>query len=393
MSVRGTITERTSVSSSSKTLWIISRSSRSTTPSRAPTSTSVRSSSSLRAACPSAPRPTSRTVSVVRPARTPRIGASSSSSQRTGRSTTARNRSGYFTASVIGKTSPKVVSRTIIAISSTARPQRGPNRKWATWVASAEAPMLMTVMPTSSVTSRSCGRETTGASAPSGRSAAMRRRRARPSEKYAASAPDSRPEPTISAASSSSCRTRLSPTEVLESRRHGHRAAAAVEPPRAPPRHDLADGGERGVGGGAQAVAQSVEGRRLADDEQLVILAAARGPVHGIDVEGLGHRARGAGDRQPVHVDGGAGTTLGDEPAEVGRETVGEVHHRRHAAGACEPASLGHARARAQVGAGDVVEQGRVDAGGGPLPLQGPEAPPPPPPPAPGPPPPPPPPR
>ena len=47
MSVRGTITSRTSVSSSSNTLWIMSRSSRSTTPSRAPTSTRVRSSSSL----------------------------------------------------------------------------------------------------------------------------------------------------------------------------------------------------------------------------------------------------------------------------------------------------------------------------------------------------------
>ena len=55
MSGRGTITSRTSVSSSSNTLWIISRSVRSTTPSRAPTSTSVRSSSSEISGSPGLP--------------------------------------------------------------------------------------------------------------------------------------------------------------------------------------------------------------------------------------------------------------------------------------------------------------------------------------------------
>src|SRR5438128_5033780 len=362
MSVRGTMTERTSVSSSSKTCWTTSRSSRSTTPSLAPTSTSVRSSSSLSAACVSAPRPSRRTVSVVKPASTPRIGASSHSSHRTGRSTTARKRSGYFTASVIGSTSPKVVSRTTIAISSTSRPQRGPNSVCAVCVASAEAPMLMSVMPTSSVTSRSCGRDTTGARAPSGRWAAIRRSRARPSEKYAASAPESRPEATMRAPSSNSCRTRLSPTEVLEARRHRHGAPAAVEPPRAGARHDLADRGERGAGGVGEAVAQTREQDRVADDQQLVVLAAARRPVDRVHVERVGDGARGGGDRQALDVDVRADAALGHQPAEIGRETVREVHHRRHAAGIREPASLVHTRAGPQMRARDVVEQRRVHA-------------------------------
>src|SRR5438128_76836 len=349
MSVRGTMTERTSVSSSSKTCWTTSRSSRSTTPSLAPTSTSVRSSSSLSAACVSAPRPSRRTVSVVKPASTPRIGASSHSSHRTGRSTTARKRSGYFTASVIGSTSPKVVSRTTIAISSTSRPQRGPNSVCAVCVASAEAPMLMSVMPTSSVTSRSCGRDTTGARAPSGRWAAIRRSRARPSEKYAASAPESRPEATMRAPSSNSCRTRLSPTEVLEARRHRHGAPAAVEPPRAGARHDLADRGERGAGGVGEAVAQTREQDRVADDQQLVVLAAARRPVDRVHVERVGDGARGGGDRQALDVDVRADAALGHQPAEIGRETVREVHHRRHAAGVREPASLVYTRAGPQM--------------------------------------------
>src|SRR5262249_32570328 len=126
--------------------------------------------------------------------------------------------------------------------------------------------MLMRVMPTSSVTSKSCGRETTGASAPSGRSAAIRRNRARPSEKYAASAPESSPEATISIPSSRNCRTRLSPTEVFESRRHGHRAPAAVEPADVGAGDDFADGGQRCPRGVFEPAAQALEGGALAHD-------------------------------------------------------------------------------------------------------------------------------
>src|SRR5437762_6931613 len=67
MSGRGTMVDRTSVSSSSKTLWLISRSSRSTTPSLAPTSTRVRSSSSESSGSADRALPMSRTVSAVSP--------------------------------------------------------------------------------------------------------------------------------------------------------------------------------------------------------------------------------------------------------------------------------------------------------------------------------------
>ncbi len=126
MSVRGTITERTSVSSSSNTLWIISRSSRSTTPSLAPTSTRVRSSSSVSSGWTVLSRPASCTVSAVRLPSAARTGLSAFPSHATGRPTTARNCSGYFTASVIGRTSPKVVSTMTMPSISRIRPKREP---------------------------------------------------------------------------------------------------------------------------------------------------------------------------------------------------------------------------------------------------------------------------
>src|SRR5947207_1208642 len=121
MSGRGTMMDRTSVSSSSKTLWIISRSSRSTTPSLAPTSTRVRNSSSESSGSADRALPMSRTVSAVSPPRSTRTGLSSSPSQPTGRWTRARTCSGYFTASVIGRTSPKVVRMRIVPTIWTAR--------------------------------------------------------------------------------------------------------------------------------------------------------------------------------------------------------------------------------------------------------------------------------
>ena len=75
MSGRGTITSRTMVSSSSNTLWIISRSERSTTPSRAPTSTSVRSSASVISGSLGArSEPATRKVRAVSPPSSPAHG-------------------------------------------------------------------------------------------------------------------------------------------------------------------------------------------------------------------------------------------------------------------------------------------------------------------------------
>ena len=116
MSGRGTITSRTRVSSSSKTLWIISRSVRSTTPSRAPTSTSVRSSSSEISGCPACrSEPTRRRVMAVKAPRPTRIGFSRTESHATGRFTQLAKRSGCSTARVMGSTSPNTVSRNTMA--------------------------------------------------------------------------------------------------------------------------------------------------------------------------------------------------------------------------------------------------------------------------------------
>src|SRR3989475_454065 len=123
MSVRGTMTERTSVSSSSKTLWIISRSSRSTTPSLAPTSTSVRRSSSLSSGWAAwRSLPMRCTVSVVRALRVERTGLRMTLSQATGPRASVRNCSGDLTAKVMGRTSPKVAKIRIIPMISTRRP-------------------------------------------------------------------------------------------------------------------------------------------------------------------------------------------------------------------------------------------------------------------------------
>ena len=213
MSVRGTITERTGVSSSSKTLWIISRSSRSTTPSLAPTSTSVRSSSSDSSGCSPLPPPTILIVRVVNAPRTARAGRRTRASQPTGPRTTRRNCSGYFTAMVMGSTSPNVVRTRIMPMTSASSPKRWPKSPTATVAAMAEAPMLMTVMPISSVTSRSCGRSMRGATRPSP-SVCTRFNRKRPREKYAASAPVRRPEHATRMTRTRTSRTRLSTLSV-----------------------------------------------------------------------------------------------------------------------------------------------------------------------------------
>src|SRR5574341_412304 len=371
MSVRGTITERTSVSSSSKTLWIISRSSRSTTPSLAPTSTSVRTSSSESSGPGPRSLPMRRTVSAVSAPSNERTGVRSAPSQPTGRRTRARNRSGYLTASVIGRTSPKVVRTKIVPRICTGKAKRWPKMLSATSAAIAAAAMLITVIPTSSVTRRSWGRSIRGWGAPaSAPFAATRRSRARPSEKYAASAPVRRAETTTSAPRTASFSQRPSVTraprdEVLESGPDGDRAAGGIGvADTVAGRDHLADRGESRTGRCHQAVREAREGPGLAGEQELVVLAAAGGPGERVAAEGGGDGARRRVQRYPVERHVGACATLLGDVAEVGGEAVGEVDHRRHTSGGREPAALGDTRPRSQVGHGRLREHVGCEAPG-----------------------------
>src|SRR3990170_1848317 len=371
MSVRGTITDRTSVSSSSKTLWIISRSSRSTTPSLAPTSTSVRSSSSVSSGPSFRSWPASRTVSAVRPPRARRTGASRVPSQPTGRCTNARKRSGYFTASVIGSTSPKVVRIRMVPMICTARPRRWPNTSSATSAASAEALMLMSVIATSSVTSRSCGRSISfsGAVSPAWR-CATRRSRARPSEKYAASAPvriaeQTRSAPRTSRRARTPSDTRAPRHEVLEAGADRDLAPRGVCPVEAGARGgDLADRAERRARGGLEPRGQARVGVRRAREQELVVLPAAGGPGERVAPEGRGGGARAHAHGHARQVDARAHAALLDDVAEVGGEAVGEVDHRRHAAGRREPLPLADAGQGSEVRPGGVLTRLRGEAAG-----------------------------
>jgi hypothetical protein len=90
------------------------------------------------------------------------------------------------TARVIGSTSPKVVRTKTSTTISTNRPMVGPKMLSAIIVAIAAAPMLITVIPMSRVTSSSCGRSMSGFGTPSGSAssfAATCRSLARPNEK------------------------------------------------------------------------------------------------------------------------------------------------------------------------------------------------------------------
>src|SRR5206468_1981915 len=189
-------------------------------------------------------------------------------SQATGGPAMARNRSGYLTARVIGKTSPKVVRTNTSTMISTKRPTVGPKMLSAIVAASAAAPMLITVMPTSKVTSSSCGRSMSVLGSPTGSSwslGATCLSRARPSEKYAASAPVRIAEQRISMHSAKNFRPKPSGTgaprhEVLEPRTDRHGAPIGVEILDAlgVPRHP-AHRGERGPDRAREPVGQAIE--------------------------------------------------------------------------------------------------------------------------------------
>src|SRR6185503_2492625 len=131
--------------------------------------------------------------------------------------------------------------------------------------------MLMRVIPTSSVTSRSCGRVTIGSGAPG--CLAIRFNRARPSEKYAASAPVRSAEHTMRKSRSASCRSKESSTaEVLESSGHGDLATVPVDPAYAATAGDLTDRRQHGTG---ESCAQPLERRAVTCHQQLVVFAAS----------------------------------------------------------------------------------------------------------------------
>src|SRR6185503_280467 len=231
----------------------------------------------------------------------------------------------------------------------------------------AAAPMLITVMPTSSVTSSSCGRSMSGFDAPSGfgvpsgsSGSATCRRRARPSEKYAASAPVRIAEQTMSTPSAKNRRPRCSATgaprhEVLEPPADGDRAPAGVEIPDAVARRrHLAHGRESRAHRVSEARGQPIEGSGLTGEQELVVLAAARGPGERVRPEGLCDRVYGGADREPVELHARADSALLAQVAEVGRQAVGEIDHRGDPAGSREPLSFPGSRPGSQVRAGRV---------------------------------------
>jgi len=237
-----------------------------------------------------------------------------------------------------------------MAIRSTRGPSAGRTGKSPTVRAGAEAPMLMTVMAESSVTSRSLGARD-GRSAPCGLGA-MRRRRARRAINTAASAPDSRPEPTDQRHEGKQLEDQAVTHGSARIPGHGDRAAAAVSQP-CRIGDDSADGVER-VPCVDQTLAQALEGFGLADGRETRNPRAAGRPVDRIRRRAPRPRPRGGGDRQRrLHVHAGTDTALVEEPAEIGRETVGENPSSRHAAGAGEPAPSATRGRGPQVSAGE----------------------------------------
>src|SRR6266851_3483953 len=359
MSGRGTITSRTRVSSSSNTLWIISRSVRSTTPSRAPTSTSARSSSSETSGWPTCRSdPTRRRVTAVNALSPTRIGFSRTESHATGRFTQAANRSGCSTARVMGSTSPNTVSRNTMPPIAMARPFP-PKTCAAMAAARAEAPMFTTVMPTRRVTSSSWGCASSGASGPGVLPccSASSFSRVRPSEKYAASAPESSAEArSRTPRRISSGRTRLS-MEMLEAAAHRHRRAGCVhEDGLARGPLDPSDHGERGAGGLGEARAEVVGFGGVARQQELVVLPAAHRPLPRVGPERAGRLPRRRPDRDALEPHAGAHPALPADVPEIRGEAVGAIHHGVDAGRLTQPAPLRDARAGPEVDPRDLAE-------------------------------------
>src|SRR5262249_49431692 len=179
------------------------------------------------------------------------------------------------------------LSRKVIPAIATASPAR-PKSFVATAAASADAAMLTSVIPTSSVTSSSCGCWSSGATGLSLSSCccASSFKRARPSEKYAASAPVRSAEHTSSATSPSSSSTVLLSTEVLVAAAHPDGRTAGVDPGHAGrAARDFPDDRQRCAGLAPKSLGERGRGVPVARQEQLVVLAAASRPFHHVAAE------------------------------------------------------------------------------------------------------------
>ena len=227
--------------------------------------------------------------------------------------------------------------------------------------ASAAAPMFTTVIPTSRVTSSSCGlleerlraglsssllsasslqpraaeREVRGLGAGQQGGAEQERARGRRAQQEEAHRGESR--------------SARSPARIGDG---GSRRAPTQRTPGA--RLDLADHGQRRARGLGEAARRGSSGRRRAGEQELVVLAAAGGPIREIAAE----RPRGRADRgdsgSRSSRDARAHAALAADVREVGGEAVGERRSSRGRAG-CAPSkrpSRG-ARARPQVRAHD----------------------------------------
>src|SRR5215470_13958100 len=225
----------------------------------------------------------------------------------------------------MGSTSPKTTRRMVMAPIATTRPA-GPKRVAAMEAASAEAAMLARVMPTRMVTRRSWGRARSGWSWPRSESccSARRRSRARPREKYAASAPVSSAETITSTIRLISSRTVRLGTEVFVTCLHAHRPARAIEEGHARrERLDLAHHGERGARGAAQAVPERRHGVGIAGEEELEVLAARGRPRESIPTESARHLTGRRVHGQPLEGDPRSHAARPADVGEIGGEAVG----------------------------------------------------------------------
>src|SRR5215470_1029412 len=248
----------------------------------------------------------------------------------------------------MGSTSPKTTRRMVMAPMATARPA-GPKRVAAMEAASAEAAMLARVMPTRMVTRRSWGRARSGWS------------RARPREKYAASAPVSSAETITSTIRLISSRTVRLGTEVFVTCLHAHRPARAIEEGHARrERLDLAHHGERGARGAAQAVPERRHGVGIAGEEELEVLAARGRPRESILTESARHLTGRRVHGQPLEGDPRSHAARPADVGEIGGEAVGAIHHGVHAARRAQPSSLGHPRGGAEMCGGDGLDRVRA---------------------------------
>src|SRR5215510_10153879 len=255
----------------------------------------------------------------------------------------------------MGSTSPKTTRRMVMAPMATARPA-GPKSVAAMEAARAEAPMLARVMPTRMVTRRSWGRVRSGWTGPRSGSccSARRRSRARPSEKYAASAPVRRAEAITSTIRLISSRAVSLGTKMLVAGLHAHRTARAVEEGHARlQRFDLPDHGQRGARGAMQAGAERLHGMGIAGEEELEVFAARGRPREGIRAERLRHLARRRIQGQAIERDARSHPTRPADVGEISGEAIGAIHHGVDAARGVQPSTLGHAGGGPEMGGGN----------------------------------------